>query len=428
MANDIHITDLGDPRHTPAALAALEEATGKSADLSIDATMSAAVETTGLEDFGATDFVERLKLELNEVDRHPRNTDWGRLDCFDHAVSRLVVRLNMIDYLKVHPDIREVQIVRPIFIVGMPRSGTTDLLNVMGADSRLRTLPSWEARQPIPLSSPGSGDRELRRAAALERFAARNEFLPFRELMHPTNPDFIEDFTTFESYDFGLKWGPTIGPASREMLHWRRDLPKWQAITHKDPRYTWTKVGSQLLQWLRPGERYFGKTIWPIDPLDPLLEQYPDATIVFTHRDPVAAVQSLATMFAYRARMYYVQLKPPRWYFDFYKSLVDQMVRAHLESRDRVPAQQRVDVFFEDLRNDQMMVLEKIYSVAGFPLTSNARREIEEQRSSRSRGFVPVQQGRIVYDLQSDFGVDPMHVHDEFGYYFDQMPVVAEVH
>ena len=284
--SDIHITDLGDPRQTEAALAALKQAEGTSVDLSAEATMSAAAKVTALEDFGKTDFVERLQLRLDEVERHPYNTAWGRLGYFKGLVRRLSARLRMIDYLKQHPEIHDVRIVKPIFIVGMPRSGTTDLLNVMGADSRLRTLPSWEAAEPIPESSPSSADRELRRARAIERFESAQELLPLRELMHPTNPDFIEDFTFSEGYDFGLKWGPGLNGDSREMMDWRKDLPRWQAMRHADPLYTWCKAGSQLLQWLRPGERFFGKMIWPVDGLDPLLEQYPDATIVFTPPRP----------------------------------------------------------------------------------------------------------------------------------------------
>ena len=308
--SEIHVTDLGDPQHTEAALAALKQAEGKLVDLSPKATMAAAAKITGLEDFGKTDFIERLDLRLAEVKRHPYNTTWGLLEYFNEVVRRLSGRLRMIDYLKRHPAIRNVEIVRPIFIVGMPRSGTTDLLNVMGADSRLRTLPSWEMTQPIPESS-SSADRALRRARAFERFESRKELLPFRELMHPTNPDFIEDFNSFEGYDFGVKWGPGLNGDSREMLDWRRDLPRWQAIRHADPPYTWTKAGSQLLQWLEPGERFFGKMIFPVFPLDPLIKLYPDATVVFTHRDPVSVVQSLTTMYAYRARMNYTRVQSP---------------------------------------------------------------------------------------------------------------------
>ena len=74
-----------------------------------------------------------------------------------------------------------------------------------------------------------------------------------------------------------------------------------------------------------------------------------------------------------------------------------------------------------------MGVLEKIYYAAGFPLTSDARREIDEQRAVRARGFVPVQQGRIVYDIRSDFGVDPESVRNDFADYVSQMSVLPEV-
>ena len=159
----IHIDDLAHPVNTSAALLAMEEAKKQPVDLSIDAVISTASELTGLADVGPQDFRSRLSLMLREVDRHPNNTAWGRLECFREMTGRVANRLRLIDFLESHPEIRDVTIERPIFIAGLPRSGTTDLVNVMAADSRFRTLPNWEAQQPTPdpgyfPSSPGTVD------------------------------------------------------------------------------------------------------------------------------------------------------------------------------------------------------------------------------------------------------------------------------
>ena len=262
---------------------------------------------------------------------------------------------------------------------------------------------------------------------AREEYERRRAYLPLRELMHPTNPEFIEDEATFEDYDFWLNWGITMGTDSREMLDWRRDLPEWHKLDiHQCPRYTWMKAALQLLQWARPGERFFGKSIWHMENLSALIERFPDATIIVTHRDPVAVVQSLATMFAYRSRMYYTEINPEE-YFEFYKAIVHQLAGAYLRDRSALPAGQVLDLRFSELREDQIGTIARVYEVTRFPLTDKALREIEQQRSHRVRGFVPVEQGRVVYDIRSDFGADPEAVRREFAYYTDGLQIEAEI-
>ena len=429
VEREIRIRDLASPINTEEALEALRAAESESVELSLEAVLNAAIAATGLDDFGPDDFRDRLALMLKEVDGHPHNTAWGRLEYFNDMVHVVSSRLQFLDYFKAHPEIREIKVDRPIFIAGLPRTGTTDLVSVMAADSRLRTLPKWEARQPVPDrvsdGDPRDGE-DVRLTRARRAFESRRGYLPLRELMHPTNPEFIEDETVFEGYDFLMNWGITMGSDSREMLNWRRDMPVWHEMTPRYPRYSWTKAGLQLLMAQRQGERFFGKAIWHMENLAALMNQFPDATVVFTHRDPVSVVQSIATMYAYRSRMYYTRVDPA-WYIDFYKNLVHQLAKAYLRDRAALSKDQTLDLFFRDLRSNQMGSIERIYETAKFPLTARARREIEDQRSVRARGFVPVDQGRIVYNLQDDFGVDPAELRREFSYYFDSLPVKAEV-
>ncbi len=424
---EIRITDMARPVNTDEALQALQKAETQSVKLKLDVVVSAAIAATGLDDFGPDDFRGRLDLMLKEVDSHPYNTAWGRMEFFNDTVGELSNRLRFVNHFKTHPEIREIEIKRPIFIAGLPRTGTTDLVSVMAADSRLRTLPKWEARQPIPDYSMGPRiGEDVRLTQARRVYESRAGYLPLREIMHPTNPEFIEDEAVFEGYDFLMNWGITMGSDSREMLNWRHDLPMWKEMAPRCPRYSWTKAGLQLLMAQQPRERFFGKSIWHMENVAALMDQFPDATVVFTHRDPVSVVQSIATMYAYRSRMYYTRIDPA-WYIDFYKNLVHQIAQAYLRDRAALPEDQTVDLFFQDLRGNQMQCIERIYETARFPFTPRARHEIDEQRSVRARGFVPVDQGRIVYDLRADFGLEPAELRREFSYYFDTLPLKPEV-
>ncbi len=112
--------------------------------------LEAARRETGLYDFGPGDFRERLRVMLRSIDEDRDLGALGRLGVFSNVVRYLANRLRFQDLLRRHPEILEVEIERPIVVVGLPRSGTTHLVNLIGADSRLRSLPSWESLEPIP--------------------------------------------------------------------------------------------------------------------------------------------------------------------------------------------------------------------------------------------------------------------------------------
>jgi hypothetical protein len=428
MSRIVRITDLANPEYTEAALVALKEAEARPIELTVEPVLATARSITGLADFGRGDFRERMAIELSEVDRHPYNTAWGRADFFDGMVHTAANRLRILNLLKLHPEIEELEVNRPIFIVGMPRTGTTDLVNAMAADSRFRTMPNWEGEQLVPDDpeqhlAPDEEDPRL--VKARRTFEERLGLLPYRELMHPTNPDFLDE-APGDGPDFPLwGWGGTLAWL-REMLNWREDSARWRGYLQPTPPYTWTKKGIKILQWYRPGERFLGKLTGHMEKLGALMQQFPDATVVFTHRDPVAVVQSAATMICYRSRMYYTRIDPA-WYLDFYKGLVHHLLRAHLQNRDLVPEKQRIDVVFDKLIANQMGILEEIYRVAGLPLTEASRAEIEHGRSKRARGFVPWEQGKVAVDLRADYGVDPVSIRREFDYYFNALPVRPEV-
>ena len=146
----IRIDDLRDPVLNPAQKAALAFGENNPVELSVDAVLTAAVERTGLEDFGPDDFRERLALWLSETDENPERTALGRFSLYNDCVRAASNRLWIRDLLERHPEIHEQEIERPIIVVGLPRSGTTHLVNLIAADQRLRSMPLWEGQQPVP--------------------------------------------------------------------------------------------------------------------------------------------------------------------------------------------------------------------------------------------------------------------------------------
>ncbi len=117
---------------------------------------------------------------------------------------------------------------------------------------------------------------------------------------------------------------------------------------YQTPHYAYLKTVLQILQWCRPGERWVLKSPQHLEQLGPLLTTFPDATVVVTHRDPVAVVQSAATMMTYAARMSY-QTPEPDFYLSYWTDRIGRLLEASVRDRGLLPAGQFEDVHFHDL-------------------------------------------------------------------------------
>ena len=150
MSDEIRIEDLAAPVLNDAQRLALRYGESRRTELTVEAVCAAAEARTGLSDFGPDDFRERLGVQLAELDADPERTGIGRLvafaDCARYAANRLLLH----DLLRRRPEILAVPIERPVIVVGLPRSGTTHLVNLLAADTRFRSLPLWESYEPLP--------------------------------------------------------------------------------------------------------------------------------------------------------------------------------------------------------------------------------------------------------------------------------------
>jgi hypothetical protein len=412
----IRINDLRKPQLTEVQRLALEHGERNPVELTGNAVLAAAVERTGLDDFGPDDFRVRLQLWLDEVDGDPERTALGRLTLFRDCVRYACNRLRIRDLLTRHPEILEVEIVAPIIVVGLPRSGTTHLVNLMAADTRLRSLPLWESYEPVPnpAEPPGPDGANPRRRRADEAWQGMQAMLPHLAAMHPMRPDHVHEELELQLPDF-----------SSYQLEWVARVPRWRDyyLAHdQTPHYAYLKTVLQILQWQRPGERWVLKSPQHLEQLGPLLATFPDATIVVTHRDPVSVVQSAATMTAYAARVNY-RTPEPDFYISYWTDRIRRLLEASLRDRHLVPAHRREDVLFHEFVADDVATVEHIYKVAGLAMTGEARVQIGRYLTDHPRD----KEGQVVYDLRADFDVQPDAVRAHFGLYHDAVPVQVEV-
>ena len=415
-AKKIRIEDLAKPVLTEAQQQALAQGEQTEVELSVPSVLSAAVERTGLEDFGPDGFRERLALWLSEMDEDPERTGLGRMIHWNDCVRYAANRLRMHDLVARHPEIHDQEIRQPIIVVGLPRSGTTHLVNLIAADQRLRSIPLWESQEPVPdpREKPGPGGVDPRYQRSADSWEMLSTNSPLIAAMHPMEPDHIHEELELMCPDF-----------TTYNIEWISRAPRWRDyyLAHdQTENYAYLKTALKILQWYRPRDRWVLKCPQHLEQLGPLMKTFPDATIVMTHRDPVSVIQSAATITAYGARVNYREPRP-EWYLDYWADRMRRLLEASVRDRHLIPSDRCYDVLFHEFMADDVATVERIYEVAGLSMTPEARAQIDTYMREHPRG----KHGQVVYDVREDFGADPAKLREPYGFYLDRFAVREEV-
>jgi len=416
----ISIDDLAHPQLTEAQSGTLAWGETVSVDFSEAAILDSARAKTGLDDFGAGDFRVRLGILREEWDNDRNITPFHRTVLHSYLVRYACNRLLIQDALKKHPEIHEQRIECPLIVAGLPRSGTTHLVNLLAADERFHSLPLWESYEPVPMPGENAtGDAlDPRYVRCEQAWEGMQRVTPLIAAMHPMNPEHIHEELELMGPDF-----------ASYNFEWLTLSPRWRdhyLNTDQTPHYEYMKTVLKLLQWQRvqrgqPHKRWVLKCPQHLEQLAVLKNVFPDATLAITHRDPVAVIQSTVTMQAYTQRMNRKTVAM-RELIDYWPARVERLLRACVRDRAAWPEAQSIDVPFHEFMADDMGMVEKIYAKAGLPLTERARAQLEQFIADHPRG----KEGRMHYNLERDFGVSPQALRERFGFYFDSFPARAE--
>lgn len=352
--------------------------------------LEAAASQTGLDDFGASDFRERLDVLVHALNTEAGLSPVGRLMQQQFVEQLLRNRLLIQDLLRRHPEIHAIPIERPIIICGLPRTGTTHLHNLMAADPALRSLPYWEGLEPVlpEPERPPAGARDPR----IERAEHACDFidltLPHFKRMHELTAEHIHEEIQLLAIDFSTMLFETIGV-----------MPSWRAYydAHdQTPHYEYMKTVLKVLQFLRGGRRWVLKSPQHIEQFPVIRRVFPDATFVVTHRDPVAVTQSMATMSAYTSRLSLERPDPVRT-GRYWGERIEAMLRACVRDRDRLPPAQTIDVRFDEFMADDIAMLRRVYACAQQPITPAVDDAVRAFMVRNPRG----KHGGVRYDLAS---------------------------
>jgi hypothetical protein len=405
-----------DPKLLEEKRRALQSAEAEPLDMSVAAVLSAARAQTGLTDFGPADFQERLGLLLSEVEADANVWRSAKAQFVGFCVKAAANRLKCRDFIKRHPSIGEIVVDRPIFIVGLPRSGTTHLENLIAADRRLRHLPVYLGSEPVPApgeqpGTTGKDPRWTRSNAHWERMRTN----PIMEALHEHSPDHACGENELQMPDF-----------STYQWEWMGDVPRWRDyyLAHdQTAHYAYGRTILKAIAFQFPSERrWILKGNQHSEQLPALLGTYPDALIVQTHRDPLAILQSVLTM---RGLSVLANQKKPHIdaHVVYWVDRIERMLRAYLRDYKTIPDNRRVDLLFQDIIADDIGSAQKVLIAAGLPTTPESTQDLRDYMAHHQRGRA----GRVIYDLAGDFNLNLDELRERFRFYTDVFPVRQEV-
>lgn len=362
---------------------------------------SSATRATGLDDFGDTEYLEPLGILLDSYRSEAGLTEIGSKMFRFFLKGALVARLLSEASWKANPGYADVEVTRPIFVTGLPRTGTTALHRLLAADPAHQGVEMWLAEfpQPRPPRDTWSDNPVYQQIQA------------GFEQHHVENPEFmgLHYMDAGEVEECWQLLRQSVMSISYESLAHIPTYSRWLAQQDWTPAYLRHRKNLQLIGLNDPGKRWVLKNPSHLFALDALMAAYPDALVIQTHRPPSTLIASMCSL---------AEHATPGWSTTFTGEQVgqDQLelwsrgLREFSAARKRHDPAQFLDIDFTDLRNDPMGTVERVYAALDTPMSEDARAAVTAlDEESRSGARKPQHR----YQL-SDYGLDEATVEAAF--------------
>lgn len=362
---------------------------------------------TGLDDFGSARYREPLQVLCEAYAADRDLTFIGQQVCRGGLINPLENRLRIQQSLTAQPELLTTPVVRPLLVIGLPRTGTTLLFSLLAQDTTSRPLLFWESMQPAPPPTPETRTTDPRIEKARKTLKALHSTLPELSAIHHFVHDGPEEC-------LGLLMNAFFTPFFRGRIPAYRDWLDAVSEEFVDWVYVEYRQQLQLLQSQVTGHHWLLKCPSHLWGLGGLLRAMPEAAIVQTHRHVAESLPSLCSLTATVEQLCYTTVDPQE-VGQRGLHTVEQLVTRSLQARDAAPQAAIHDVGYRELIQDPVASVRSIYERFGFPFTSEFEQRMRDYLQQNRQG----QHGRHRYSLEQ-YGLSFDLVRDRFRAYHDR--------
>jgi hypothetical protein len=378
--------------------------------LDVDDLLAAARRRAGATSLGEWAIQEPLERLLKSYHDDARLTTLGRITVRELLVSLLENLIRLEAERTAHPEIEREPVDDPVFIVGLPRTGTTHLHNVVSRDPDNRTPLTWEVMYPATRGESAAGIERIR-TRTQSRLDWANRLAPEFVRIHPIAPDLPQECIAIHAQAFtGIQFHTT---------HDVRSFEDWFENGSHELAYAFHRRLLQHLQTQRAGRRWVLKAPGHLFSLAALLERYPNAKIVQTHRDPLRAMASMASHATVLRRAFSDDADPREIGADWAERWASAL-DTFLAVRDRAPAAQFLDVSYDSIERAPLDTVERVYDFLGWRLGENGRATMQALLAANPKD----KHGAHRYTLEQ-FGLDRAALSRRFARYCDRFDLRA---
>jgi hypothetical protein len=383
-------------------------------DLDPESLLARARKATGLTDFGDPSFRSGYLRLLRSLEEDAKLSAFGRFFARRQIHELLVHRLELSAYRRQHPEVARQRIERPIFVIGLPRTGTSLLHGLLACDPAHRAPLSWEVDSPCPAPESASYETDPRIEAAEKRFEQVRRLAPGFQTVHPIGARLPQECIVLTASEFmSLRF---------EMCFDVSGYQQWMLEQDMRPAYRHHQRFLQHLQSRHARERWVLKSPGHLGPIDALFDVYPDALLIQTHRDPLRVIPSVASLELHMRRVASDRIDTTelgRQQRFVWKRLFEQGMAA----RDRMPerANQFIDLQFRDLVADPIGCVRRIYTHFGLELRAEAETRMRAYLAQHPRD----EHGVHRYSL-AQFGLDEGELRRDFEGYCERFDLPRE--
>lgn len=373
--------------------------------LDVDTLLATARQQTGLADLGDDSILDGLQRLVAALNSEARLSERGQGAMSGLLVRNLANRLRVEHYLAGHPELLERPIDRPMFVFGLPRTGTTLLINLLNADPSRRCFLRWEALDSVPPPKPGQRKTDARYVTEQARLEMSVKYAPHIAAMH------YEDADSPTECQFAM--APSFCAQLYDSNAHIPSYHEWFMGTSYLPAFRYHKRLLQLLQAEVTG-RWTLKNPWHPLFLDDLTTIYPDAQLVMTHRDPAEVVGSACSLVKHVRRMFSDAVDPHQ-VADMLLDTFDQMIARSEAFRAKHGRDSIHDVQYAALMRDPIGTMRQLYRHFDEALSPAAEAAMRAHLADNPQG----KHGKHAYSLE-EYGLTKQQVREHFRNYCER--------